>query len=338
MGVLAVKAVLDDLLGRPRASDGPVCDGSLADDADRGVKITFVSASGDQRVYRHGCIRVGVDLRYRGVLDRVVNEGNCGQGRSAVSHEPARIVAHVDALRRGQDAAELVGVVVRLAAVRGREALIAGALSALRRAPRTAPAITQRLVAAPVYHAQGIRHVQRVEAIDASHRELGARVILPIVDPSFPQVDLDSSADVVEGELDIGAVQKRVVRQLAHHAVSIAEHELGVIALASDSLGDSLEAQQAGEVRLPTDGAPAVAEIDQWVAGLRHFDLDQGNDLLHLIEKRRLQRGRRKARLGGVQRVRRGPGGDLDERHSDAGDGIRDLIDGERLVFVPAGD
>ena len=81
------------------------------------------------------------------------------------------------------------------------------------------------------------------------------------------------------------AVQVHVVRQIAHHAVGVAERERGVVGLVAHALRDAVEVDQARQVQLRADGATAVGEIDGGIPGLKRLDLDQRDHLLDLRQQ-----------------------------------------------------
>ena len=153
----------------------------------------------------------------------------------------------------------------------------------------------------------------------------------------FHRSSLICCADVVERELDGRAEQVHVVRQVAHHAVGVAEGERGVVGLVPHALRDAIEVHQARQVQLRADGAAPVGEIDGGVAALERLDLDEGNHLLHLRQQSVLEGLRRKAghrrgeRVGGVRRR------DLDQRNAEAAGVVREHLPGQRFVGEPAG-
>ena len=182
-----------------------------------------------------------------------------------------------------------------------------------------------------------VGQVQFVQAIGGGDLELRAGVELPVDDVALPQVELDLLPDVVERELDGRAEQVHVVREVAHHAVGVAEGERGVVGLVPHALRDAIEVHQARQVQLRPDGAAPVGEIDGGIAALERLDLDQRDHLLHLRQQSVLQCVRREPghrrgeRVGGVRSR------DLDQRDAEAAGVVREHLPGQRLVGEPAG-
>ena len=66
----------------------------------------------------------------------------------------------------------------------------------------------------------------------------------------FHRSSLMPLPDVEQRELDGRAEQVHVVRQVAHHAVGVAEREGGVVGLVAHALRDAIEVHQARQVQL----------------------------------------------------------------------------------------
>ena len=143
----------------------------------------------------------------------------------------------------------------------------------------------------------------------------------------FHRSSLTPVPDVEQGERDRRPVQVHVVGEVAHHAVGVAERERGVVGLVAHALRDAVEVDQPRLVELPADRATPVGEIDGGIPGLERLDLDQRDDLLDL----RQQSGPGeppdgKRVTGRVERVGRSRGRDLDQRHADGADPVRDHL------------
>lgn len=99
--------------------------------------------------------------------------------------------------------------------------------------------------------------------------------------------------------------------------VGIAEDKAGLVGRVAEGLGNTVEVQQARQVKLAAHGAAAVRDVDGRVAGLAWLDLDERDDLLELGKQGVSERSSREARDGLVDGVDRRAHRDLDERHAD---------------------
>jgi hypothetical protein len=316
---------------------------SFAHDADAFVEVALVAPGGDLAVHRH--VAVGVDFGHDLVLDRFGHQRDAGEGRAAEAPDSRGVVLDAHTLRLGQDAAVVALHTVGEAAVGRLVTFVAlgwigvrevrvvhracggeGARLGVEWFPAGARDLTG-----------GVGEVQLVETVGGGDFELRARIERPIDDVALPEIELDTCAGVEERELERGAIEVHVVRQLAHHAISVAEVELRIVGLVADALRDAVELNEARQVKLAADGAAAVGDVDRRVAKFERLNLDERDDLLNLRQERSLKRLRREACDGLVQRVAGHGRGNPDERHAHRAGVIGDHLPGQRFVGKTAG-
>lgn len=89
-----------------------------------------------------------------------------------------------------------------------------------------------------------------------------------------------------EAEIDLGVLQVRIVGELSHYTVAVAECEVDIVGRAFNVLRDQnvgallANADQAWQVKLAADGNAAIGEIDVRNRGLAHANVDERDDLL----------------------------------------------------------
>ena len=136
------------------------------------------------------------------------------------------------------------------------------------------------------------------EAVGARHREDRRAVAGEVLDDALPKLQQNPGVDVEEAEVDLGVLQVRVVGELRHHAVAVAEREADVVRGAFDVLRDQdvgaglADSDQARQVKLPAHRDAPVGEIDVRHRGFAHADVEQRDDLLDFGKQRRGKRGR----------------------------------------------
>ena len=286
---------------------------SFAHDPQCLIEVALVAARRHLAVHRH--FAVGVDLGNDLVVDGIRNQRHAGDARPSEAEDAGGVVLDGHSLRLRDHRAVVALHAVRKAAVGRVVSLVAPAGVGGREVNQVhctgggerARADVERLPARARHLPRRVRQVQFIQAIGGGDLEFRAGIELPVDDVALPQVELDVLADVVERELDGRAKQVHVIRQIAHHAVGVAEGESRIVGLVPHALRDAIEVHQARQVQPSPDSAAPVGEINGWIAALEGLDLDERNHLLHLRQQSVLQRVRREPghrrgeRVGGVR-------------------------------------